>query len=259
MDAEVAKNKRQLPPRLRLVRRLAGLMAAVAAVVLFGIADLMTLPGWVDQRYIWAVSLEASWGSLLTFIVAGSYASIALNPRQPWPGAVLLAVAAAALALGSVFGADARPLPLAAIVVGPAVVLVWLARDHAGPFPRTFKPSWPYLLPALAGLPLWISYAVHAFTMSRLEPNAGHETWGIEHWPVQGAAGLVLAASGLILAWWVPGRPLVRVAASLSAAYIGTAMLAYPDRDGAMGGPLWGIAMVLWGTVLALPVPRPGD
>ena len=62
---------------------MAWLMVAVAAVGLFGIVDLVTLPGWVDQRYVWAVSLEASWGSLLTFVVANSYAGIARHPRNP--------------------------------------------------------------------------------------------------------------------------------------------------------------------------------
>lgn len=52
--------------------------------------------------------------------------------------------------------------------------------------------------------------------------------------------------------WWGPVRPLARVSISLSAVYIGVAMLAYPDRAGAMEGPMWGVAMVLWGTVLAL-------
>lgn len=257
-DAASPEFRPRLPPRLRLVRILAWLMVAVAAVGLFGLVDLMTLPGWVDQRYLWAVSLEASWGSLMTFIVAGSYASIALNPRQPWPGAVLLAVAALALILSCVFAADIRPLPLAAIVAVPAAFLLWLAREHAGPLPRAGKLSRPYLLIGLAALPLWLSYAVHAFQMSRLHPNAGHITLGIEHWPVQGAAGLALALSALVLAWWIPGRPLIRVAASLSAAYIGAAMLAYPERAGSMEGHLWGVAMVLWGTLVAL-VPSPAD
>lgn len=50
----------------------------------------------------------------------------------------------------------------------------------------------------------------------------------------------------------------IRVAASLSAAYDGAAMLAYPDRAGATEGHLWGVAMVLWGTLVAL-VPSPSD
>jgi hypothetical protein len=70
--AEVQELDRPLSGRLRLLRAVAWCMVAVSAVGLFGIVDLMTLPGWVDQRYVWAVSLEASWGSLLTFVVAGS-------------------------------------------------------------------------------------------------------------------------------------------------------------------------------------------
>ena len=102
-DAQALDQKQSLPDRLQFVRVVAWLMVAVSAVGLFGIADLMTLPGWVDQRYVWAVSLEASWGSLMTFIVAGSYASIALNPRDPWPGTVLLAVAGMSLVVSAIF------------------------------------------------------------------------------------------------------------------------------------------------------------
>jgi hypothetical protein len=46
----------------------------------------------------------------------------------------------------------------------------------------------------------------------------------------------------------------MRLSLSLSATLIGAAMLAYPDRDGAMPSPMWGVAMVIWGTLLALPV-----
>lgn len=244
------------PPRLRLVRVLAWVMVAVAAVGLFGIVDLMTLPGWVDQRYEWAVSLEASWGSLFTFIIAGSFAGIALNPARPWPGTVLLAIAVAALVLGSIAGLDGRPLPVAAMLSAAIVLLLWLGWKHFEPFPRGWAVSWPYLLVAAAGVPLWLLYALHALEMSRTNPNAGHATWNIEHWPVQGSAGIALCLSALALACWPAGRPLMRIAASLSAAYIGAAMLAYPDREGAMEGPMWGVAMVLWGTVLALLLPR---
>ncbi|MEQ7738738.1 hypothetical protein, partial [Escherichia coli] len=136
--------------------------------------------------------LEASWGSLLTFVVAGSYTSIARHPRNPWPGLILLAVAAAALVLSAVFGADSRPLPLAFIVAVPAIGLFFTVRKELLPLGRSVAVSWPHLLLGIAGVPLWLPYSIHALQMSRLEPNAGHDTWGIEHWPVQGAAGLTL-------------------------------------------------------------------
>jgi hypothetical protein len=251
-DAQALDEKQSLPDRLQFVRVVAWLMVAVSAVGLFGIADLMTLPGWVDQRYVWAVSLEASWGSLMTFIVAGSYASIALNPRDPWPGTVLLVVAGMALVLCAIFGADSRPLPLSLIVAVPAIGLLYSARREITALSRSLRPAWPHLLLAAAGVALWLPYSIHALQMSRLEPNAGHGTWGIEHWPVQGAAGITIMVAALIMSWWGPVRPLARVSISLSAVYIGVAMLAYPDRAGAMEGPMWGVAMVLWGTALAL-------
>lgn len=60
----------------------------------------------------------------------------------------------------------------------------------------------------------------------------------------------------MVLAWWPPGRTLIRVAVGLLAAYIDAAMLAYVNRAGAMDGQLWSVAMVLWGRLIALPVPR---
>jgi hypothetical protein len=251
-EAPALDQKQSLPDRLQFVRVVAWLMVAVSAVGLFGIVDLMTLPGWVDQRYVWAVSLEASWGSLMTFVVAASYASIALNPRSPWAGTVLLAVAGMALVLSAIFGTDTRPLPLALIVAVPAVGLLYSSRQEIAPPSRSLRPAWLHLLMGAAGVPLWLPYSIHALQMSRLEPNAGHDTWGIEHWPVQGAVGITVLVAALLMGWWSQGRPLLRVSISLSAVYIGVAMLAYPDRAGAMESPMWGVAMVLWGTVLAL-------
>lgn len=241
--------------RLRLVRTLAWAMVAVAAIGLFGLADLMTLPGWVDQQYEWSVPIEASWGSLFTFVVAGSFASIGLKPCRPWPGVVLLFIAIGALVLGSIFGLDGRPVPVAALLAAALALLLVLGWKHFEPFPRALDLSWQYLLMAVAGVPLWLLYAFHAVEMSRLYPQAGHLTWDIEHWPVQGAAGLALGLSALAMTFWAAGRPLMRAATSLSSAYIGAAMLAYPERAGAMDGPMWGVAMVLWGTVLALLIP----
>jgi hypothetical protein len=70
-DAQALGQKQSLPHRLQFVRVVAWLMVAVSAAGLFGITDLMTLHGWVEQRYVWAVSLEASWGSLMTFMWQG--------------------------------------------------------------------------------------------------------------------------------------------------------------------------------------------
>lgn len=256
-DAAAAKTSLRMPSRLRIARVVAWVMVPVALFGLFGLVDLMTLPGWVDQQYEWSVPLEASWGSLFTFVVGGSFISIARKPGQPWPGFVLLSIAIGALLLGSVFGLDAGPVPVALLLAVAVALLVWLVWREAAPLPLVWNLSRPYLLIALAGLPLWGLYAVHAFEVSRLRQDTGHLTWNVEHWPVQGSVGMVLCLSAVAMAFWPAARPLMRVATSLSATYIGAAMLAYPDRAGAMDGPMWGVAMVLWGTVVALPVPPP--
>lgn len=49
---------------------------------------------------------------------------------------------------------------------------------------------------------------------------------------------------------------MVRVATSLSDTHIGTAMLAFPHRPAPMDGSMWRVAMVLWETVVALPMPH---
>ncbi|MEW9872747.1 hypothetical protein [Arthrobacter sp. HS15c] len=257
MDEAAATVKVRLPARLRVARIFAWVMVPVALFGLFGLADLMTLPGWVDQQYEWSVPLEASWGSLFTFVVGGSFISIAKNPGQPWPGFVLLSIAIGALLLGSVFGLDAGPVPIAILLAVALALLIWLVRREGAPPPLALNLSRQYLLVAAAGLPLWNLYAAHAFEVSRLRQDTGHLTWDIEHWPVQGSVGIALCLTALVMAFWPDGRPLLRVATSLSATYVGAAMLAFPDRAGAMDGPMWGVAMVLWGTMTALPTPHP--
>jgi hypothetical protein len=64
--------------------------------------------------------------------------------------------------------------------------------------------------------------------------------------------------AALIMGWWSQARPLKRVSISLSAVYIGAAMLANPNRAGVMEGPKWGVAMVLRTTGLALLPPANG-
>lgn len=242
--------------RIQAVKPLAWIMAGFAAVVYYGLVDLGTVFGLSDPAYVWAVPLEASWGALFTFVIAGSYVWIALMPARAWPAVVQLGVAGAALAVGSVAGLDGRPLSVAVPVVGSAVLFAWLTGEVAGRFPRTWSVNLPYLLLAVVGALIWLPYALNAFGKSRAGAE-GDITWGIEHWPVQGATGVALAAAAAAMAFWAPGRPLLRLTVSLSATLIGAADLAYPDRAGAMDNPGWGIAMVIWGTATALPLPSP--
>lgn len=232
-------------------RVVAGVLALVSAVILMGLIDLFTLPGWVDQDFEWEVPLEASWGSLFTFFLAGGYAWVALFPRAPWPALVQLGICGLALVISAAAGTDWRPLALAVGVVVSVLVLWRLVGQPV--LPRVGRPSvrWVVLVVAALGVPLWLPYALAAFTQSRAGV-LGSVTQGIEHWPVQGAVGVALVLGSLVLAIWDDGRPLLRVAVSLTAVYIGMAELAYPDRAGAMDSRLWGIGVTLWGLLVAL-------
>jgi hypothetical protein len=240
-----------------VARVVAVVLALVSAVILMGLIDLFTLPGWVDQSFEWEVPLEASWGSLFTFFVAGAYIWLALRPRAPWPALVQLAICAVALLVSAGGGTDWRPLALALGVAGSGALL-WLlvGRPATTPLGRP-SVSRPMATVAVLGLPLWWPYVLVALATSRAG-ELGSVTQGIEHWPVQGAAGIALVLGSLVLALWDDGRALLRVAVSLSAVYIGMAELAYPDRAGAMGSLLWGIGVTLWGLLVALvATPRP--
>ena len=243
-----------------MARWLAWLFAVTSAVVFFGIVDLATLPGWANPAYEWQVPLDASWGSLFTFVVAGSYVWVALRPGSPWPAIVQLGVTAVALGISAVLGQDARPAWVGLGVAGSAVILAWLTgAEFGGRFPGPLRPGWPLGALGLAGMPLWLAYAFDALEKSRLVPDddvRAVDTLGMDHWPFQAALGLVLPACAVVMCLWPPARSLLRVSVSLSAAYVGVAMLAFPDRAGGMPHYLWGVAMVLWGMLLALTTTR---
>lgn len=139
-----------------------------------------------------------------------------------------------------------------ALGVAVSGLVLWLlvGRPMSTPVAKPVV-AWAPLAVAGLGLPLWLPYALEAFAQSRAGV-LGSITQGIEHWPVQGAVGVAIVLSSAAMALWHDGRPLLRVAISLSAVYIGMAELAYPDRAGAMGNLVWGFGVTLWGLLVAL-------
>lgn len=244
------------PPARGAARWVAVGLALVAAVLMMGVIDLLTLPGWVNQQYEWEVPLEASWGALFTFLVAGAFLWVALRPGRPWPAFLQLGICVVSLLLGTVAGTDWRLLPVAVGVAGGGLVVWWLLGRPPLPPGQRVEARLSLLVVAAAGVLLWLPYVRVALERSRAGV-LGSITQGVEHWPVQGAVGLALVLGAFALALCEPGRPLLRVAVSLSAVYIGMAELAYPDREGAMGSVVWGTGVTLWGLLAALlAVPR---
>jgi hypothetical protein len=226
-----------------------------AAVVMMGLIDLGTLIGTSDPRYTWPVSLDVSWGALFTFQLAGAYAWIAARPHESLPALVQLVLSAGALALGAAAGSALEPLWVALPVAASAVLFArLLARPRHRLRPALRRPHWRFGALAAVGVALWTPYVLSCLAVSR----SAHEPYitnGIDHWPVQAAAGGALAASAVVLALFPQARPLLRSCTALSAALIGVAMLAYPERGGATESQLWAIAVVVWAVLVALTPP----
>jgi hypothetical protein len=267
LSADPARQRGDVNPVGVAARCVASLCALVTAVPMFGLVDLGTLFGLVDQSYAWSVSLETSWGAFFTFVLTGSYVWVTFVPSWPWPAIVLLCIAGITLIVSGTIVGHLRLLLVAFPALGSAALLGSLTSDAAGPAPRVLRVRWPSLLIAVAGLVLWPPYVLHAVAESQ---GVGDRpwtdfTWGFSHWPVQAATGMTLAVGALVMAVWSPSIPLFRFAVSISATLIGVAMLAYPDPDGATEASLWAIAITLWGTAVALvsphvrPVTRDGE
>ena len=235
------------------VRAASWLFAGIAAVAMMGLIDLGTVFGLSDPRYQWPMSQEASWGALFTFLVAGGFGWIATVPHRPWPGLVLLVMVTVSLLLGGAVLVDVGPVWLA-LGLAAATGTVWLLL-RPGRFPDRLRlPHRPAATAvALAGVALWLGYAWNSYAAAVLTYDLGDVTNGINHWPVQVALGLALAAgcSGLVL--WPAPLMLWRVGFALTAGIVAYATLVFPDRLGAMPHPAWGWTIAAWGALILWP------
>jgi hypothetical protein len=198
--------------------------------------------------------LEASWGAFFTCLVGGGYLWLAIG-REPRAAVLLLGAATVALTVAGVGGLDMGPLVVAGGVALSAVALALL--DPAVRPRNRVEVRLPVLLLPAAALAIWLPYALAALTASRAG-GPGDETNGISHWPVQASAGMALILGSALVALVSGVRPL-QAAVGATGAIIALTTLAYPDLEGATGGPVWAVAALLWSVVVAvLPSGRRG-
>src|SRR4051794_6944582 len=122
---------------MRLAVRLgAGASALFWALLFFGLIDLSVV---VSSRpdFVAYVPLEASWGALFTFFVAGALVVAAWRPDDTRAPAVQLLIVTVALLLACAATADLDLLPVAA-AVGVSSLALGLVARHA----RTADPAW---------------------------------------------------------------------------------------------------------------------
>lgn len=239
-------------PRVaRWVRVGAAGSAVFWAVFFFGVVDLSVIanPGEFEP----VVALEASWGVLFTFFVAGSLAAAACDPRVAPAAAVQLVVVAVALLAGAILGSNAELLPVAAVLAGTAAVLLGTNRA-ALPGAFRWAPHWPGVAVAIVAAPAWLWYAGWSFGNSRGPGAESDVTRGIDHWPVHGATAVAICAASVVASVWPRGRRLLATTTCLAGTVLGAASLAYPTSAGAMPSRAWSFAAILWSLTVGLLV-----
>ncbi|HEX6725290.1 MAG TPA: hypothetical protein VF073_08575 [Gaiella sp.] len=228
-----------------LVRVLAALFA-VSWIVLpgFGVIDLSVT--WSSE---WPQVLEAGWGLFFTVLVGFAFVAVAVRPYSSGPPVAQLAVAALALAV-SVVAAREAPLvwvPVALMV--ETVVVAWLAGTSWRAWTASRGASMPMHALAALGVVPWLAYALDMWSANRDERPDSDITNGIDHYAVQGALGLALAALPPLAALRPALAPLVPGCAGLSAAYLGLVSFAWQDAAAGFGRA-WSVAAMAWGLCL---------
>ena len=228
--------------RRHALRVLAGVFA-FGWIVLpgFGAIDLMVT--WSPD---WPQVLEAGWGLFFTVLVGVPFVVAAISPRAAAPGVAQLAVATAALAASGLVAQEAGALVLAAAVAIGAIVVRDLADD---PQVGHHRRSTPLLALAAVGAVPWLAYALDMWALNRQELVDADITNSIDHYAVQGALGLTLAALP-VLAGVREVRPFVPACAGIAAAYLGLVSLAWEGAAGGFGR-FWSAAAIAWGASLA--------
>jgi hypothetical protein len=124
------------------------------------------------------------------------------------------------------------------------------------------RPSPALLLVGAAGMVPWCVYAFHMWRSNRAGAPVD-VTNGIDHFAMQAALALAVAALPFLAAFEARMRPLVGTA-GLAAAYLGAVSVAAPGAVGALSGT-WAAAAIAGGAALLLVAvaerarPRPGS
>jgi hypothetical protein len=226
--------------RNRLLRVLAAVFAAIWLLPGFGIPDLIAA-WWID----WPRVLEAGWGAFAALIVASAFAATAVTGGIACARTQLL-VALGALVVSAAVGLEPQLLVAAAVLGGQAAILALVAgRIGRG----TGRASPALLLVGATGVVPWCVYALRMWRSNRAGVPVD-VTNGIDHFALQGALALALAALPFFAAFEARMRPLVGTA-GLAAAYLGAVSLAAPGAVGAFSR-VWAAAAIAWGAVLLL-------
>lgn len=236
------------------LRVVALLLAAFWSILGFGVIDLSLL-FFPNPVFAAVMPLEVSWGAFVTFFLVVPLATTTVRPSAFWGAVGLGLIAVVALAAGAALTAYPPVLWMVAAGIGTiaAVLLLGLGAARRGRIPAAapwFGVHWLLLLLALAGPLLWVPYTVHA--AQSFGVLVDDVTMGIDHWPVQAAAGLAVMLGSLAAALVPRLRRLAVVAVAFCAAMIGVSAAGDAATPAATETVLWAAWCVSWGTAVAL-------
>lgn len=229
-------------------RIVAGVVALFWLVPFFGLIDLLVVvendPEW-HESYL----LEAGWGALFTFLVAGPQVALAAR-RSVAPGVVVAELLAVAVAItGAVLWSGSLPLLVAAVLVAANALLLGAMSEVRRAFPPLDR---ALRVLVVVGAALGGAFAAGVLADHPMaDPDI---TNGLDHLPMQAALGLAMATVGAVAAAAVGGRvPGWRVPVwtlVLAVGWVGGWSIVYPDLAGSMGSGL-GTAAVVWAGLFA--------
>lgn len=229
-------------------RIVAGVVALFWLVPFFGLIDLLVVvendPEW-HESYL----LEAGWGALFTFLVAGPQVALAAR-RSVAPGVVVAELLAVAVAItGAVLWSGSMPLLVAAVLVAANALLLGAMSEVRRAFPPLDR---ALRILVVVGAALGGAFASGVLADHPMaDPDI---TNGLDHLPMQAALGLAMATVGAVAAAAVGGRvPGWRVPVwtlVLAVGWVAGWSIVYPDLAGSMGSGL-GTAAVVWAGLFA--------
>jgi hypothetical protein len=199
------------------------------------------------------VVLEASWGVVMTVLVGGSFASVALAPRRTAPAQATLLVTLATWLVAVVAGLEWPLLFFVGILVVEAGLVAALLpeRERLRPLARSVSP--PLLVVGALGVLPWLVHAERMFADNRRDAGViiGDVTMGVDHYAVQGALALALPTLALLAAVWPRGRRHLGIGVGLCAGYVGVVSYAFPGTWAGLG-PEESALCVGWAVAVAL-------
>ena len=246
-DRPRAQREWEMVHHVRLVlARVLALLFAASWIVLpgFGAIDLSVT--WDPD---WPQVLEAGWGLFFTVLVGVPFVVIAARPRSAGAPVAQLAVATIALAVSVVAGREGALTWIPVLLGVETLVVSWLSGTSWRSWTASRGTDAPLLALAALGVVPWLAYAVDMWAANREGRPDSDITNGIDHYAVQGALGLALAALPALAALRPSLTPLAPVCAGIAAAYLGLVSFAWEDAAGGFGRT-WSAAAMAWGLCL---------